>query len=342
MRVLSKKELLGKIISSIRGVGWLVEVIGSFKHPLKIRIYGENESHEMLIYIWNITHGGKTRSADEYRIQITGVDSLSLSVDYKTLLLGYFKRNNIECFVAFDASQHSTFGFSPSIQVKERTLIEAIDTGMVFQEKSRNKEGDIDEVAIAFRPTLITHYIREVYPSFHHQTVSQDELRTIKKALMDVERPPDEELEIVPEERRHTIISTHQAIRDGSFRERVLTVYGRKCAICGLQVELIEACHIIPVKAGGTDETINGIALCYNHHKALDLGLIGINKEYEITLNRSKLQIIRHADLIGELEEFIEKSRVGEQIFLPDNVNYHPNIDFLVKSLRITGFYKLE
>ncbi len=309
MDILPKNELLEKVVSSIRMAGWQVEVIGPFGHPLRVRIYGNKEKHELLIYVWNITHGGKTRSLDEYRIQLTGVDSLSISNDYETLLLGYFKNDDIECIVAFDPSKHSTFGFSPSIQVRKGTLEEAMDKGIAFQEKTMNVKGDVDEVVIAFKPELLIQYIENAYPSYHGHAIPQKELQIVKKAIVEKEDLSDEEMEIMPEERRRALRNISQAVRDESFRKRVFKVYDKKCAICGIQVGLVEACHIIPVRAGGTDETINGIALCHNHHKAFDFGLIGINGEYNIILNSLKIRDIKSAGIIGGLDDFIKSSR---------------------------------
>ena len=47
-----------------------------------------------------------------------------------------------------------------------------------------------------------------------------------------------------------------------NFRTRILTVYDFCCAVYGVQSELVEAAHIIPVPAGGTNRTSNGVALC--------------------------------------------------------------------------------
>jgi len=337
---LQKNDLLGKVISAIRSANWQIEMINSpSDHPLRVRIFRENEHHELLIYIWNISHGGKTRSRDEFRIQITGVDSISLSTEYITLLLGYFSENEKECFVAFDPVKHSTFGFSPSIQVKKNTLDKAIVNGIAIQEKSRNEDGEIDEVAIAFEPELMIQYITDLSSNYYNQKIDQNEMQVFERLGEEEEVFSDEELEIDLGERKHSLKKTNQAVRDASFRKRVLKVYGNKCAICCLQVGLVEACHIIPVSAGGTDQTINGIALCHNHHKTLDSALIGIDENYEIILNESKLQTIRQAGLIGKLEDLLENSRIGEKIILPDNSRYYPNSDFLVKSLRINGFY---
>ena len=70
--------------------------------------------------------------------------------------------------------------------------------------------------------------------------------------------------------------------RDFAFRHRVLRAYQRRCAICDFDVRVedqllgLEAAHIMWHAAGGPDQVPNGLALCALHHKALDLGAIGL------------------------------------------------------------------
>jgi putative restriction endonuclease len=60
--------------------------------------------------------------------------------------------------------------------------------------------------------------------------------------------------------------------RDPRFRQRVLTAYEYRCAVCGFDVRLgsvsiaLDAAHIRWFQAGGPDEESNGLALCVLHH----------------------------------------------------------------------------
>jgi HNH endonuclease len=66
--------------------------------------------------------------------------------------------------------------------------------------------------------------------------------------------------------------------RDPQFRQRVLTAYEYRCAVCGFDVRLgsvpiaLDAAHIRWHQAGGPDREGNGLALCVLHHKTFDLG----------------------------------------------------------------------
>ncbi len=68
--------------------------------------------------------------------------------------------------------------------------------------------------------------------------------------------------------------------RDAAFRRTILEVYDYRCAACGVRVllnqsiSLVEAAHLIPFGVSRNDKPTNGVALCPNHHWAMDRHLI--------------------------------------------------------------------
>jgi putative restriction endonuclease len=64
------------------------------------------------------------------------------------------------------------------------------------------------------------------------------------------------------------------------FRHTILEIYDYRCAACGIRVRisddlsLVEAAHIIPFGVSRNDKPDNGLALCPNHHWAMDRHLI--------------------------------------------------------------------
>lgn len=68
--------------------------------------------------------------------------------------------------------------------------------------------------------------------------------------------------------------------RDSAFRRTILEIYDYRCAACGIrvvldsQVTLVEAAHLIPFRVSQNDKPTNGVALCPNHHWAMDRHLI--------------------------------------------------------------------
>jgi putative restriction endonuclease len=75
-----------------------------------------------------------------------------------------------------------------------------------------------------------------------------------------------------------TLETTVARRRDPAFRQRVLTAYEYRCAVCGFDVRLgtvpiaLDAAHIRWHQAGGPETEDNGLALCVLHHKTFDLG----------------------------------------------------------------------
>ena len=66
--------------------------------------------------------------------------------------------------------------------------------------------------------------------------------------------------------------------RSPRFKKSVLSFHGNRCACCQIDLrELIQAAHIRPVAANGSDEVGNGIPLCPTHHAAFDASLFAID-----------------------------------------------------------------
>lgn len=80
--------------------------------------------------------------------------------------------------------------------------------------------------------------------------------------------------------------------RDPAFRDAVLRAYERRCAVCGFDARLrdalvcVEAAHVRFRQFGGPDEVRNGLALCSLHHKAFDLGAIGVSEDRRVLVSQ--------------------------------------------------------
>lgn len=81
--------------------------------------------------------------------------------------------------------------------------------------------------------------------------------------------------------------------RDHRFRERVLTIYQRRCAVCGYDGRLgrselaLEAAHIRWHAADGPDLESNGLALCVFHHRSFDRGAWSLADDRSILISQS-------------------------------------------------------
>jgi len=93
-------------------------------------------------------------------------------------------------------------------------------------------------------------------------------------------------------------------VRDARFSRRVIEAYAGVCAMCGLDVGLVEGAHIYPVSAPGSqDEIWNGLALCANHHLAFDNHRVAVNLETsEILVHR---EIREQVDTSPAVQAFV-------------------------------------
>ena len=102
-------------------------------------------------------------------------------------------------------------------------------------------------------------------------------------------------------------------VRDARFARRVALAYNGSCAMCGLDANLIQAAHIYPASAPGSqDEPWNGLALCPNHHLAFDRHLIAVHPDTrKVIFNpavkvQAKSSRTVNAFIVGTLDQLAE------------------------------------
>jgi putative restriction endonuclease len=121
--------------------------------------------------------------------------------------------------------------------------------------------------------------------------------------------------------------------RDAAFRKTILDVYDYRCAACGIRVlldqslSLVEAAHLVPFSVSRNDKPTNGVALCPNHHWAMDRLLIAPCPD-----ERSRAGIWRVNE--KRLNERIEGQRDlvalnGKTVIPPAEEKFYPAIESL-------------
>lgn len=328
---LSKLALLHRIREAVYASGWrLLYEDDSSIHPFRLRVFENERQFSIAVYIWSLTHGGgAARPRNEYRIQMTGIDfPLASSPDFKTLLLGW--NENLGVFAGFDVTRHRiSQSRSPSVQIYFETLQEAQQHTFAFQRKGNN------EIAVAFSPELFGEYVaqQEVLHGFAGDArgLKALEIATTEEAV------PDELIDALPAKRQIAVRTIAVRSRSRTFRERVIKAYERYCAICDMQLDLLEAAHIIPVSSNeSNDLTSNGIALCHRHHEAYDASLIGVNEKYQIILNKAQIRRLEQRKLLGGLERFLSELR--SEIRLPASEAIRPRPEYLMRGLQLRGW----
>jgi putative restriction endonuclease len=326
--LLTKEQLLETVVAAMRESGWNVLYL-SDSHPFLLQMYRGDLSFRLLIYIWNITHGGgAARPADEYRIQVTGVGQFQQPTGTKTLILGWWTEGSV--FAGFDVRKHSApLGFSPSLQIRKHSLELAAESGFAPSDKGNQ------EIAIAFRPDFFAQYASDLEALHDFGQSSQD-----FAALEAVAQEPEvntAELPLTNHERRVAVSSVSRKLRDVKFRRNVLTAYNYRCAFCGVQLNLTDAAHIVPVThESSVDKTYNGLALCALHHRAYDQSLVTVWDDYAIRVSdaeETRLKAIARGAGIEAFREGLLRS-----ILLPPVVSDRPHADYVRLGNNIRGW----
>jgi putative restriction endonuclease len=332
---LAKRDLLRRFELAIQDSGArLIYRSPPGQHPASYTIvHRDGRTSRVLVYIWNITHGGgAARPEHEYRIQITGVPRFKNPPGEKTLILGWSE--DFEVFAGFDYRRHSgVLGASPSMQISQEALHSAQKHGFAPSEKGNG------ETAIAFRSDFAAAYVEHLH-ALHETGAVPAEAAILERISKDPEAVADTDIDAaVAPARRVDIVQTRRAVRDAQFRRKVLTAYGHRCAMCGVQLRLLDAAHVLPVdQPGSTDETNNGVALCALHHRAYDRALVAFDETYAIHINAKQVAELTALSLAGGLRAF--RAALKPKLLLPPDPRDYPRQSFIVAGNKARGWAK--
>lgn len=331
MARLPKSRLLHVVENAIRESGWnFLYLTSQGTHPARYQIYRNGSIYRIRVYIWNLTPGGRNRPADEWRIQVTGLARFEPEPGGKTLILGW--RDTVGVFAGFDYTRHDgPLGASPSIQLREAALRDAVVDGFAPHNKGNR------ELAIAFRPDFLGAYIENL-ESLHECGQADQEIGVLQRIGKEAQQVRDGEIaKVIAPKRRYAVVSTKRALREINFRDRVLTAYGHRCAMCGVQLRLLDAAHILPVACpGSTDGTDNGVALCTLHHRAYDRAFVAFGPDFRIHVNRAmaeELVVAHRGDGLDQFTHFLRPI-----LILPPARKDRPSARFVMAANRLRGW----
>jgi len=196
MLLLRKPELINRFIQAISEGGWQALLLGGIdEHPVRVRVFRDEESFTLRVYIWNITHGGgKARPSHEYRIQVTGVNRFEQLPGERAVILGWY--DELGVFAGFDYRHHTRpLGHSPSLQIKEECLRNAYERGFAPCPKGSK------EIALAFRPDFAVHYLKHLH-SLHDFGESDEEIETLESFSANPDTVEPTEIPYIPAPRQ--------------------------------------------------------------------------------------------------------------------------------------------
>jgi len=123
-----------------------------------------------------------------------------------------------------------------------------------------------------------------------------------------------------------------RSIRDRGFRGQVLSAYAFRCALTGFRSSagearaLLDAAHVRPVAAAGSDNVRNGLSLSTGVHRLYDEGLITfgyVAGRVEVAVS-TRLRELSFEGQVGEL-----RFESGTRLILPNDSRAWPDADAL-------------
>ena len=115
-------------------------------------------------------------------------------------------------------------------------------------------------------------------------------------------------------------------IRKGAFKKIVPRIYNQSCCISGmriissLEIQMVDACHIVPFSESHDDTITNGISLCPNLHRAFDRGLIAIDNDFKLMIS----QKFSEGGVDYSIAQYAYK-----KLMLPLDTKYYPAVNNL-------------
>jgi putative restriction endonuclease len=194
---------------------------------------------------------------------------------------------------------------------------------------------DNNEIAIAFRSDFFISYVLGA-SNLHQTSAAVLESKALER-ISRAEAVDFDLADIQPKERRQVLQTVNRKIRDARFRANVLRAYSHRCCVCGVQLDLLDAAHIIPVEhERGTDEIKNGLSLCALHHRAFDHALIAVRTDYTVACSNKEFQRLRSIGWHGGESEF--RAALRDQILLPPKKEIYPAPEYLEFGQKLRGW----
>ena len=325
MSLLSPGELLQAVIDACRHRAETV-LYARGRNPFSLSIDG----HEVTIFTANITHASRS-DPDEFRIQCPGdlpEELTRIRVSGQSVcILGY--NADTDTFSAWDPerfTQRSREAQRFSLYTRMSNHEKASNDGLsIYQDATRQN-------VLTLRSEFLALYIEN---SVTMHSVTKGALRRIVSAH-NATRSGVASRRLVRVAKRKIEITQTQYARNPQFREAVREAYGNRCAMCGVQLELIEAAHLVPHKdPRGVDTVTNGVALCGLHHRSLDTGLLHLDTSYSILINPVRRKYLAKLQRIEGFQRF--KRQLSKTLHLPRDASDYPLKEYIVLGDQLRG-----
>ena len=325
MPFLSSGELLQAVIDACRHRTEAVLFVQGH-NPFSVSVDGR----EVTLFVANVSHARRS-DPDEFRIQCPG--------DLPDRLAAQEADGNLICILGYNADTDTFSAWDPTrfVQRSRTTQRFSLYTRLSNHQRAKTNGFSVYQDAshqnvLSFRSEFMALYVgnSEVMHQATHRA-----LQNLVSAHRDT-RSGVASRKLVSVAKRKIAITHNQYARNPQFRQAVLEAYKNCCAMCGLQLELIEAAHLVPhAHPRGMDVVPNGIALCALHHKSLDTGLLYIDANYDIRINAVRQRYLTRMQRTGGFRRFRRQLRA--MIALPQDLTEVPLVENITLGNQLRG-----
>ena len=313
MATLVSSELLHVLVDAFRAYTEATLFVGG-SNPYRFSLNGKYVS----VFIRN-THPARRSDDDEFRIQCPG-DLPSQFGACQTagdtvVVLGFHP--DWKVFTAWDPARflaRNTRSRQFSMYARLSKIREASNVGVSTYRDSNQQN------VLSFRPEFAGLYV-ENSRTIHE--ISDARFNDIAQKYAGTQTG-QRAVGLGSVKGQRITVTRNQYVRSPQFRVSVLEAYFHSCAMCGVQLDLIDAAHVVPhADPSGSDAVTNGIALCSLHHRSFDTGLLYVDPTYKIHVNQDRLSYLRKLDRAGGLTKY--RRGFQDNLTLPTDVNLHPS-----------------
>ena len=187
---------------------------------------------------------------------------------------------------------------------------------------------------IPLQKTPLVNQMGRVYAcfadGFEHVMANSESRQKLREALISRYFPQLSTYELKePDVLPSSLLEEEPAVpgRSSAFRRLILDIYDHQCAACGLRIRLptgnditfVDAAHLIPFSESHNDHPSNGLALCKNHHWAMDRNIIAPGPDFHWHI--SKVIDPRRSKGEKELAQL-----AGQSLLLPNDPAFLPDM----------------
>lgn len=284
--------------------------------------------------------GNHRPNPDENRIQISrriiDIQNERKREGFIPVFLGFFEDG--KTFVAWEPSDilsrtYQTTGSAYARQWMPEQVAESGISIYLFQSTILGRESH----AIALSSELLGFYLDNI--NLLHSFSSHENLKNIFEEQKDILSQQNYsgsfDFEVEDKGERKKLLSHRKAYpRDPKFKRSVIGAYNNTCCVCGKQLGLIQAAHIIPHCVPDSPNSVkNGLALCIEHHRLYDDGLLLPAPSKKLYFNEERAEYLRSISQGEGLDEIKEQSKKGYSH--PEEARYIPDNEFLKRGLNI-------